>query len=331
MAQYAKEDGQEISAQPTENDVVEPVTDPKPVVTEIKASVGDSPEGTTVTEDGQTYVKTPAPTTDIESADQRIVAEVNALEDVQASASVDMVLFQYDEANPSWAVFANGEPVAQICLDDQPNSADVRPLFLSQGYAETVKKACAQDGLQTTLEGINARPYVVAMERSAVVADIRKDMEIAQADSLREKQAEAAQDLMSALGLVLTAMNKGFLLDNPLKTALYQSLASVGVAAPVQAVETAFDEAGPSFFEAAISQAREWATYSAESYKQIEDSVHKAAKFTPAEVTSAPTSPQLEQQQAFPNVPVNVPLETKTAGTETMDRKAALRQRLSLK
>lgn len=331
MAQYAKEDGQKTLAQPTEIDVVAPSADAEPVVAEIEASVGDSPKGTTVTEDGQTYVEQTAPTTDIESTDQRIVAEVNALEEIQASASVDMVLFQYDEENPAWAVFANGEPVAKICLEDQPNSADVRSLFLSQGYAETVKKACTQDGLQMTLDGINARPYVVAMERSAVVADIRKDLEIAQADSLREKQAEAAQDLMSSLGLVINAMNKGFILDNPLKDALYQSVASVGVATPVQAVEAAFEEAGPAFFEAAIAQAREWAAYSPEAYKQIEDSVHKAAKYTPADSPSAPTSPQLEQQQAFPNIPLNVPLDTKTAGPETMNRKAALRQRLSLK
>ena len=348
MAQYAQEDestqveanadADETTPEPAPKEAVAETveaeaateTTPEPEATEVDASA-DSPEGTTpTTEGGQSYEET-APAPETESAGQQLIAEVTAWDNLPADASVDMVLFQYDEENPSWSVFAAGQPLAEVRLSDQPNPADIRALFLSQGYAETVKKACAQDGLQKTLEGISARPYAVAMERSDVVAQLRETMEAEQADSLREKQAEAAQDLMSALGLVLTAMQKGVLVSNPLKTALYEALANVGVAAPVPTVEAVFDETGPAFFETAINQAREWASYSPEAYHQIEASVNKAEKYTPSEVVSAPNSPQLAQQAAFPELPANVPLETKTAGQETMDRKAALRQRLALK
>lgn len=340
MAQYAQDDEPIQVEANADEAVVEDVTPtveaeaapeeaPNPEATELDASA-DAPEGTTPTDGGQSYEEI-APTPEPESAGQQLVAEVTPLDSVQADTSIDMVLFQHDEESPVWAVFASGQPVAEIRLSDQHNPADIRALFLSHSYAETVKKACAKDGLQTTLEGIKARPYAVAMERSDVVAQLRETMEAENADSLREKQAEAAHDLMSAIGLVLTAMNKGVLVSNPLKTALYAALSNIGVASPVQTVEAAFDEAGPTFFETAIDQAREWASFNPEAYKQIEDSILKAEKYTPKEVVSAPTSPQVTQQTAFPEMPMNVPLETKTAGQETMDRKAALRQRLALK
>lgn len=289
----------------------------------------DALVGTTSTDDGQNYEKN-APALGVESAGQQVVATVTPLEQLQASADVDMVLFQYDENDPRWAVFASGEPIAEIRLSDQENSADLRPLFLSKSYAETVKLGCSKDGLQKTLEGIKARPYAARMDKSEVVAKMREDLQADQEDAVREARAEAAQDLMNSLGLVLEAMNKNFIVKNPLKEALYSALHQIGVAAPVQVVEAAFENAGPDFFETAINRAREWAAYNPEAYKQIEDSIQKAAKYTP-EMNAAPTSPQMPQaQDAFPHIPQNVPLETKTAGQEQLDPKAALRQRLFL-
>jgi len=345
LAQYEQEDDQtqvEAAVEETpEPEVVEATAEPtntedapEPEATEVNAEVEDAQEGTTPTDDGQSYVDATAePAPETESAGQQLVAEVSPLTNVKADADVDMVLFQYDEANPHWAVFAEGQPVAAIHLADQPNPADLRPLFLSTGYSDTVKAACSKDGLQKTLEGIQARPYAVAMEQSEVVANLREEMKNEQADSVREARAEAAQDLMNALGLVLTAMNKNFIIENPLKKALYDSLSQVGVGAPVQTVEAAFEKAGPAFFEAAINQAREWAAYSPEAYKQIEDSVQKAASFAPAERTAAPVSPQIPQKQAaFPELPTNVPLETKTAGgQESVNRKESLRAKICLK
>jgi hypothetical protein len=318
MARYAKEAKEKAKKAPKE-------------CAETDEDAEDAQQGETPAKEGQFYVKN-KPSSPSEFAGQQLVANVSSLNEIQADADVDMVLFQYDEENPSWAVFASGKPVAEIQLLDQPNSADIRPLFLSKSYADTVKTACSKDGLQKTLEGIKARPYAVAIEKSAAMTQIRKELKAEQEDAVREARAEAAQDLMTSLGLVLTAMNKGFILENPLKNALYTSLSAMGVATPVQTVEAAFEKAGPEFFETAINQAREWAAYSPESYKQIEDSVHKAAKFVSNEITAAPVTPQvLKAQKAFPSLPVNVPLETKTANNGTVDRKEALRQRLSLK
>jgi hypothetical protein len=337
LAEYAREEGQPeqepIEAQAAEETQVEAQAEKTPADnegTEVDASTAsEAQEGTTLTDGGQSYDDEPAPAPEAESAGQQLIAEVSPLDEIQTDAPVDMVLFQYDE-DPAWAVFASGMPVAEIRLSDQPNAADIRPLFESKSYSDTLRKACAKDGLQQTLAGIPHRSYASALDRSAVVAKIRDEMVEAEKDSLREKQAAAANDLMNALGLVLQAMDKGVLVQsNPLKTALYEALASVGVSKPVQTVESAFEKAGPAFFEAALAQAQEWVGYSPEAYAQLEATVTKSPRYQPQEpsVAKPPASPQAEHQAAFPQ---NVPLETRTA-TQTPDPKSALKAKLGIK
>lgn len=318
LAKYAEEgqtpsdSGQSYPEKEAEA-AVEPVAEAKaePVV-EAAAEPTPAPES----------VPAPAPEPELVSP---LVAEVMPLDQIPADAAIDMVLFQHEE-NPKWAVFANSIPVAEICLLDQHDPQNkLRSLFEKESYAATLRKAFSQQGFVKTLEDIKARPYTTSIEKSEAMATITAQVQQEQENAYRQKRAETADDLLHSISLVNQAMEKNFIVKNPLKAAIYDALEQVGTHNPVQVVEDAFKEAGTKYFETVIDTAKQWANMHAEALAQLEEQINKAGHRIPE---SDGAESMADRIASTATIPINVPLET--AGNAPSSSKDELKKRLQL-
>ena len=104
-------------------------------------------------------------------------------------------------------------------------------------------------GFNETLASTKAKPYVAKIDENAKIVEIKAKLEAEAKESLRALTADAKSKFVENLALVLEASASNFIVENPLKDAIIQVMASAGW--PEQAAAEAVDNA--FFFSTAFS------------------------------------------------------------------------------
>lgn len=244
------------------------------------------------------------------------LGNISALAEVSVDR-VDLVLANEDSENPHYIVTVDGDPVAKVALADQPANLvrDHSDLFTDDGYPQYVLEGVANFGLGETLKNVHARYYTAAATSGEVAEQMRTAAVSDMQEDHRQRLAETKDRLINAANIVLQGSLKNYILANPLKDALVRNMRAAGVdeAAAVDAVEHAWTEAAPVFFEATLRKAEEWLGAPPEvlehHIKEISAMDYRHPGVAPSQeievAASAPRAP-------MPQVPANVPVRTST-------------------
>ena len=162
--------------------------------------------------------------------------------------------------NPYWTVQANGKPIAEIHLNDQENSTEIRAFFSDEGkYPQAVAQSVENVGLYEMLKGVKARFYANEIHKSSLVKSLREKAVADVAETRVEKLADLRRDFVDAISVAAEALNKGLMKKpNTLKAAFVKTLASYGIHNPALVVEAAFAEGFNPFVDQVIADAQEY-------------------------------------------------------------------------
>ena len=242
------------------------------------------------------------------------VVDPDALEDEGREASIDMVLFGADSKNPHWSVFADGKPVAEINLSDQPNAEEIRDVFTSDEYPEHVQEACASSlGLKTTLDSVNARWYYSVAKVGHVAEEAREAAAQDMEEQFAERLAHLKEDLLNTINLAITASNKGgkgLFVTNTLKQQVAQAMREAGVANPSAILNEIWVEAAQKYMQDVLQVSEKWLGYSPEAMHEVTAEVMG----TEVEAYEEDAEPAVEREaRAASRGMTNVPLRTSAA------------------
>ena len=200
-----------------------------------------------------------------------------------ASADFDLVLFNENSDNPHYAVFANGKPVAEIALEDQPRAAEIADMFVSDEYAQTVKESLATfDNPLETLQSLNAKFYHAVVNTGEIAQRAASIAESHLEDEYAARLAALKEDFFNTMILTLQASNKGtkgLFVSNTLKQAMRQAMRQAGVENPVPIVDTVWEKYAPQYFNEIIATTEKWMGYNAETLQEMTKEILGGANF----------------------------------------------------
>jgi len=199
---------------------------------------------------------------------------------------VAMQLFGGASENPHWNLTVRGKPVAAIYLADQPNTPEVRAMFVDDAYANAIAEGITRKpGLEDVLTSVNAKRYASVVKESALADEIGGEVRTSLEAEYQMKTAESDQNFLRCMSIALAGFQKNFFPGrNSLKTALYEEMARAGVLDPGKAIEAAFTEGGVEFFEAAVSKSRELMDMPPEAVVHIANAIGESQIQLPAHV-----------------------------------------------
>jgi len=237
--------------------------------------------------------------------------------------------FNTETDNPHWIVLAGGSPLAKIALADQDEPDKMRKVFAMNDYAKSFMSTLKEIPLIQMLNATKARPYVASVRSTEVFASLDKKYQEEGIAAFQKKAASYRDDLGTMVGLVVEAQRKNFLVQNPLKEALFKSMVSAGVENPERIIESAFVEASGEHFSMVLAQAQKWMEYSAEALADIKAQVTEmpVREVKARTVVNTPTTP-------VPSAKHNVPLSTpkgEEREAQPMDLKDQMKARLNLR
>jgi len=218
--------------------------------------------------------------------DRQLTALIRDPSEVSVDPKGDnIILIAHDNGDEShWMVIADGEPVAKICLQDQPEEFRNKLIFVSDTFGQTMRKSIAEVGLAEVLKSSNARLYVAAVNESDAAKQLKKDVEEKLAADYEQKGASFTDNFLNHLSLAEAASRKNFIVQNPLKNSLFDLMKSAGVADPIPLIEEAFGEAGQEFFDNHVKQAMEWMNYSPAAIAELRQVISGMQHRIPEEV-----------------------------------------------
>jgi len=200
-----------------------------------------------------------------------------------ASADFDLVLFNENSDNPHYAVFANGKPVAEIALEDQPRAAEIADMFVSDEYAQTVKESLATfDNPLETLQSLNAKFYHAVVNTGEIAQRAASIAESHLEDEYAARLAALKEDFFNTMILTLQASNKGtkgLFVSNTLKQAMRQAMRQAGVENPVPIVDKVWEKYAPQYFNEIIATTEKWMGYNAETLQEMTKEILGGANF----------------------------------------------------
>jgi len=240
------------------------------------------------------------------------VADPATLGEADSDIRFDLVPFAPEEATTAaevlnagahWVLFANGDPVAKINLQDQDNADRIAAHFVSEDYARSVIQGIQAVGLHETLASTKAKPYVAKIDENAKIAEITARLESEAKESLRALTADAKSKFVENLALVLEASASNFIVENPLKDSIVAVMTSAGWPEPAaaEAVDNAFFQHGVKTLAGFLDKAEEWANYTPEAQSELKATLEQAgrrARPLPSQLTPAQTNPDYDQNLA---------------------------------
>lgn len=247
-----------------------------------------------------------------------------------AAPNLDMMLFNESSANPHWAVFADGKPLAEIQLADQSNPDEIKDLFVTEEYANHVVDACKGPiGIKDTLKSIRARFYASVVEKGKLAQRAERKASAEQEGELASRLASLKEDLLNHLNLAIVASQKGLFLKNRLRENLIRKTRAAGLVAANTIIDQAFRESGQDYLSDLLTQANKWMSYTPEAMNEImaeimqaEEAINEGDGSLPVEPpepalgaddTEGLTDLQEKQARFAAAGIVNVPLRTKQA------------------
>lgn len=253
---------------------------------ELRESLGSKLSATTavVATDDKKDEAAPAdeakPTDEAAPADEKkdeatedMKSNADALGDIakilDASEKVEMVLVRSnDQTDASWIVVNNMVPHAFIQLSDQDDADDIRAYFVTEKYKGDILRACRADklGWERTLRSSKAR-----LVSNGQLLQVSVDS----ADDIRKR---TLREFSHAAKLVVAALSKNLLTDNPFKAAMYEAFKDANVARPQAAVERVFESGGEDLINTLIDKSFEWMNLSSESRDQLTDMIGGLSK-----------------------------------------------------
>lgn len=248
--------------------------------------------------------------------DACITAAVLDISSMSKTASLDASLYGKGTSNPHWLIVADGRPLGEFQFADADPSLTV-DLFTSETYGDSVLKAMSSEGPAKIFASLKGRTYVAAVNKSAAMAELRKQVAASGDDSLRVARAEVRANLMNAVGLVLKAHKKNFLQANDLKAELHEQMSSVGVdpATATHVIETSWQNGAQPYFEATFDQAQEWMDLPIDAFaaiaKQVDTMPVRQMETVTAQAWDIPSSAH--------NVPVATPVTASTLHTASTE------------
>lgn len=247
------------------------------------------------------------------------------LEGIGESAEIDLALFGEASDNPHWVVFADGNPVAKIALQDQARPDEIKELFIKSSYKRSVKEAVAKMGIKEVLPSLKAKLYAETVRKNKMIAGLRGAERKKLAREFEARNAKMQESFLENIDLVLEAMQKNFILENPLKDALFTGMKAAGVHDPLRIIKNAFSKEGRAFFDTVIKKATEWGGMSKAARAELAQTVAGMKEFEPAGIVSTAGT----KKAAAPVVrPQQVPFQSYTDGQEGSSLRDRLRKGL---
>lgn len=205
-----------------------------------------------------------------------------------------MTLHECPDKGPFWNIIIDGNPVARVYLQDQPQPEEIKPLFLSEQFPQVVQQTVAQFGVQEALASINARYY--ALDENAVRAKVEEEVRKEYEERFQERVLALRNEFKEAVALALEGMAKNFFqdTDNPLKAALYTELVKAGVDNPTRYIEAAFERSATQFFDVVLDKALELMSKSEEVRREIAAMIKAAAPIQPKPAEETPNVKAIE-------------------------------------
>lgn len=260
-----------------------------------------------------------------------LVAKIVDPATVPRTAEISTHLFNEGSEDPHWLVCASGVPVAEIRLQDQVEPQRIARLFVTDKYAQGIREASKQMGLDEVLTGVKARVYIAAVSGADTYKHLETQVRAASVEEGRKRSANLRDSMLNMLGLVVQAQTKNFVTENPIKDALFHRMVKAGLdsGAAVNLIEAAWQDKGMEHFEFLFRQAAKYMDMSPEVLVELRETIGETPHRTPT-VTAGTVTPS-----AAPKAPVtspkssaNVPLMTTAGSYMGQDQQMSEKERM---
>ncbi len=217
-------------------------------------------------------------------------------EGISADA-IDCRLYAAGSANPFWNVSVHGEPLARIDLQSQDRPEEIKALFVSPTYGETIAKASAmvKGGLRAVLASSRARYFALKVDKTEIGKRIEASVKADADKVVAEKLGELQNKFIECMATAAIGFDRNFFPGgNPLKDSFFQVLSQFGVenAKAVRIIEAAFADGSAPYFKALAQQATKLMDMEKTAFNQVRATILEAGVVMPVvEAAAAQVDP----------------------------------------
>ncbi|MFA5132624.1 MAG: hypothetical protein WC444_04880 [Candidatus Paceibacterota bacterium] len=171
-----------------------------------------------------------------------------------------------DDANTKWTVMDKRGRALYTIARGTINPKEFSDAEFARGVIRDMHKM----GVKEALKKYGAKPWEDEEDKKD---EDKKDEKEAKA-SLKQIASDYHRKFARAMRLVIAAMNKNMIRPIPLKGALIEIMAKMGVEQPITIIEAAFKSAADKHFEVALANAEKLMDMSDEAFVEYEALVH---------------------------------------------------------
>ena len=205
-----------------------------------------------------------------------ILSDLNDDEEVSAD-SVQMTLYDAEDADPYYNIDVNGRPVGQLRLSDIPNSEEIRSAFVGPDYSKAIVSAMIKVGAKKILETVGARLWAHKIDESDVVKRATAAADDKAKNEVLKSLENLKEEYLHCIGIVSAGMDCNFFRgeSHPLKEALWTVLGELGVpeSRRISAIEKAMKIGSRAYHEAILAKAIEYTKMTPQALSEIERAI----------------------------------------------------------
>lgn len=200
--------------------------------------------------------------------------------------AIDCRLYAAGSANPFWNVSVHGEPLARIDLQSQDRPEDIKALFVSPQYGETIAKASTmvKGGLRAVLATSKARYFALKVDKTEIGKRIEAAVKADANKVVAGKLAELQNQFIECMATAAIGYDRNFFQGgNPLKDSFFQVLSQFGVetAKAVRIIEAAFADGSAPYFKALATKAATLMDMEKTAFNQVRASILESGTVLP--------------------------------------------------
>jgi len=203
-----------------------------------------------------------------------------------AANQVSMQLFNKDSKDPHWVIMLSGDPYAKVTLSEQSRPDEIRPMFVSESYRDTVLEALTKMPSSQVFASIKAKVYSTVIDKESLAGSI-KDRLLKEGNKKIHRMVERHK---SCLNLAIEASYKNYDIDNPLKAAICQTLIDFGIDNAHRHVEASFKIGFKPFIDKIFALAEKYSKMSDEGLEHFATLLRESSVRLPEDVIAESSS-----------------------------------------
>ncbi len=185
-----------------------------------------------------------------------VVNMLDTLPQDATAAKLDVTLASAINGQPQWTAFYEGNPVATARVADAGKNAD---MFDKANFGHAVIAGAKHVGVKAILTEMGFKPVTCTAHIPKIINEKVAEQVATARATVDQERGEFTERFMAAMASAAIGINRGFFTDlqNPVKKALWNAMASAGIKNPEVLIDQAFRESGDEYHKTLFAKAND--------------------------------------------------------------------------